>query len=162
MLDENEFLSPYGLRAVSKIYGEHPLVVDVRGYHWELDYAPGESTNNLFGGNSNWRGPIWMPLNYLVIESLQVFHRYFGDDFKVECPTGSGQMMTLGEVADELSRAAHANFCRVTKTDGAPCLAITKSCKPTRTGATICCSTNTFTATMARGAARVTRPAGPD
>lgn len=103
MLDEKEFLSPYGLRAVSKIY-ENPLVVDARGYHWTLDYAPGESTNDLFGGNSNWRGPIWMPLNYLVIESLQVFHRHFGDTFKVECPTGSGQMMTLGEVAGELSR----------------------------------------------------------
>jgi hypothetical protein len=103
MLDENEFLSPYGLRGVSKIY-EHPLVVDARGYHWELDYAPGESSNNLFGGNSNWRGPIWMPLNYLVIESLQLYHRFFGDEFKVECPTGSGQMLTLGEVAGELSR----------------------------------------------------------
>ena len=91
MLDEKEFLSPYGLRAVSKIYGENPLVVDARGYHWTLDYAPGESTDNLFGGNSNWRGPIWMPLNYLVIESLQVFHRHFGDTFKVECPTGSGK-----------------------------------------------------------------------
>lgn len=103
MLDEKEFLSPYGLRAVSKIY-ENPLVVDARGYHWTLDYAPGESTNDLFGGNSNWRGPIWMPLNYLVIESLQVFDRHFGESFKIECPTGSGQMMTLGEVADELSR----------------------------------------------------------
>jgi len=104
MLDENEFLSPYGLRAVSKIYGEHPMVVDARGYHFELDYAPGESSNNLFGGNSNWRGPIWMPLNYLVIESLQIFDRYFGDDFKVECPTGSGRMMTLAEVAAELEQ----------------------------------------------------------
>lgn len=103
MLDENEFLSPYGLRGVSKIYGEHPFVQDRRGYHLQLNYAPGESTDNLFGGNSNWRGPIWLPLNYLVIESLQLFHRYFEDEFKVECPTGSGQMMTLGEVADELS-----------------------------------------------------------
>jgi hypothetical protein len=102
-LDENEFLSPYGLRGVSKIY-EKPLVVDAQGYHFELDYAPGESTNNLFGGNSNWRGPIWMPLNYLVIESLQMYHRYFGDEFKVECPTGSGNMLTLAQVANELSR----------------------------------------------------------
>ena len=107
MLDENEFLSPYGLRAVSKIY-EHPLIVDVQGYHWELDYAPGESTNNLFGGNSNWRGPIWMPLNYLMIESLELYNRYFGDTFKVECPTGSGHMLTLVEVSKELShRLAH-------------------------------------------------------
>jgi hypothetical protein len=111
MLDENEFLSPYGLRGVSKIY-EHPLVVDARGYHMELDYAPGESTNNLFGGNSNWRGPIWMPLNYLVIESLEIYQRYFGDEFKVECPTGSGQMMTLGEIAAELSRRLTRIFLR--------------------------------------------------
>jgi hypothetical protein len=104
MLDENEFLSPYGLRGVSKIYEAHPLVVDVQGYHLDLNYAPGESTDYLFGGNSNWRGPIWLPLNYLVIESLEVFHRYFGDEFQVECPTGSGQMMTLGEVAGDLTR----------------------------------------------------------
>jgi hypothetical protein len=104
VLDENEFLSPYGLRGVSKIYEAHPLVVDVQGYHLVLNYAPGESTDYLFGGNSNWRGPIWLPLNYLVIESLEVFYIYFGDQFKVECPTGSGQMMTLGEVAGDLSR----------------------------------------------------------
>lgn len=102
MLDEKEFLSPYGLRGVSKIY-EQPLVVNMDDRHWQLDYAPGESTNDLFGGNSNWRGPIWMPLNYLVIESLQMYHRYFGDAFKVECPTGSGNLRPLGEVADELS-----------------------------------------------------------
>lgn len=111
MLDENEFLSPYGLRGVSKIYAQ-PLVVDMRGYHWKLDYAPGESTNNLFGGNSNWRGPLWMPLNYLVIESLEVYHRHFGDTFKVECPTGSGHMLTLGEVADELSQRLARIFTR--------------------------------------------------
>lgn len=111
MLDENEFLSPYGLRAVSKIYAQ-PLVVDVQGYHWELDYAPGESTTNLFGGNSNWRGPIWMPLNYLIIESLEVYQRHFGDTFKVACPTGSGKRMTLGEVADELSQRLARIFTR--------------------------------------------------
>lgn len=104
MLDENEFLSPYGLRAVSKEYGAKPLVVDVRGYHWVLNYAPGESTDNLFGGNSNWRGPVWMPLNYLVIESLSMYARHFGDSFKVECPTGSGKWMNLNEVAQELAR----------------------------------------------------------
>jgi hypothetical protein len=112
MLDEKEFLSPYGVRAVSKRYGEQPLRVNVRGYDWVLNYAPGESTDNLFGGNSNWRGPIWMPVNYLVIESLLVFHRYFGDELKVECPTGSGVMMTLGEVAEELSRRLTRIFLR--------------------------------------------------
>jgi hypothetical protein len=112
MLDESEFLSPYGLRAVSKVYGENPFVLDARGYHFVLDYAPGESTDNLFGGNSNWRGPIWLPLNYLVIESLQLFHRYFGDEFKVECPTGSGIEMDLGEVAGELARRLTRIFVR--------------------------------------------------
>lgn len=112
MLDENEFLSPYGLRSVSKIYDRHPFMADVLGYHLQLNYAPGESTDNLFGGNSNWRGPIWFSLNYLVIESLLLFHRYFQDDFKVECPTGSGQMMTLGEVANELLRRLVRIFVR--------------------------------------------------
>lgn len=111
MLDENEFLSPYGLRGVSKIYAQ-PLVVDAQGYHWELDYAPGESSNDLFGGNSNWRGPIWMPLNYLVIESLEVYQRHFGETFKVECPTGSGEWMTLGQVAQELSQRLARIFTR--------------------------------------------------
>ncbi len=104
VLDENEFLSPYGLRSISKIYGANPFIVDVRGYHLVLNYAPGESTDYLFGGNSNWRGPIWLPLNYLVIESLGVYDQYFGAEFQVECPTGSGHMLTLGEVAAELSR----------------------------------------------------------
>jgi hypothetical protein len=112
MLDESEFLSPYGIRAVSKRYADHPLEVDVRGYHWVLNYAPGESTDTLFGGNSNWRGPIWMPLNYLVIESLLVFNRFFGDELKVECPTGSGVMMTLGQVARELAARLCGIFTR--------------------------------------------------
>jgi Glycosyl hydrolase family 63 C-terminal domain len=104
MLDENEFLSPYGIRAVSRIHREHPYVLSANGNEYRVDYEPGESSTGLFGGNSNWRGPIWFPVNFLLIESLQKFHHYLGDDFKVECPTGSGQMMTLWEVAAELSR----------------------------------------------------------
>ena len=104
MLDEREFLSPYGLRAVSRIHGEQPYVFHANGMEYRVDYEPGESSSGVFGGNSNWRGPIWFPLNFLLIESLQKFHHYLGDDFKVECPTGSGQMMTLWEVAAELSR----------------------------------------------------------
>jgi hypothetical protein len=104
MLDENEFLSPYGIRAVSRIHREHPYVLRANGTEYRVDYEPGESSTGLFGGNSNWRGPIWFPVNFLLIESLQKFHHYLGDDFKVECPTGSGRMMTLWEVAGELSR----------------------------------------------------------
>ncbi|MGH7884197.1 MAG: MGH1-like glycoside hydrolase domain-containing protein, partial [Thermodesulfobacteriota bacterium] len=103
MLDENEFLSPYGIRAVSKFHKDNPYIFYVDGHEYRVDYEPAESSTGLFGGNSNWRGPIWFPVNYLIIESLQKFHYYLGDDFKVECPTGSGNMMNLWEVAAELS-----------------------------------------------------------
>jgi hypothetical protein len=104
MLDETEFLSPYGIRALSKIHNEHPYIFDVNGAQFQVNYEPAESSSGLFGGNSNWRGPVWFPVNFLLIESLQKFHHYFGDEFKLECPTGSGQMMTLWEVASELSQ----------------------------------------------------------
>lgn len=104
MLDENEFLSPYGIRSVSKFYADHPYIFGVDGEEYRVDYEPAESSNAMFGGNSNWRGPIWFPINYLIIESLQKFHYYLGDDFKVECPTGSGKEMNLWEVSIELSQ----------------------------------------------------------
>ena len=97
-------------RAVA-IHRDHPYVLDVDGVEHRVDYEPAESTSGLFGGNSNWRGPIWFPVNYLLIEALQKFHHYFGDDFKVECPTGSGVLMTLQEVATELSRGSPASSC---------------------------------------------------
>jgi hypothetical protein len=103
MLDPNEFLSEYGIRSVSKYHKEHPYVLTVRGETRVVNYEPAESQTGMFGGNSNWRGPIWFPINYLLIESLQQFHHYYGDDFKVECPTGSGQFMHLKDVANELS-----------------------------------------------------------
>jgi hypothetical protein len=103
MLDPNEFLSDYGVRSVSKFHQEHPYVLEVHGEQKVVNYEPAESQTNLFGGNSNWRGPIWFPINYLLIESLQKFHHYYGDEFKVECPTGSGRFVTLDEVANELS-----------------------------------------------------------
>jgi hypothetical protein len=107
MLDENEFLSPYGVRSVSRIHAEKPYVVRLDefggGREYRVDYDPGESRTGMFGGNSNWRGPVWFPVNYLLIEALQRFHYYLGDDFKVECPTGSGRMMSLWGVAAELS-----------------------------------------------------------
>ena len=112
MLDEKEFLSPYGIRSLSKYHEEHPYELDINGVKYTVDYNPGESKTGLFGGNSNWRGPIWMPVNYLIIESLQKFHYYFGDDLKVECPVGSGRMMTLWEVSEELSRRLERIFRR--------------------------------------------------
>jgi hypothetical protein len=104
MLDETEFLSDYGVRALSRVHLERPYVFRVDGMDLSVRYAPAESESGLFGGNSNWRGPIWFPVNYLLIESLQKFHHYYGDDFRIECPTGSGRYMTINDVADELGR----------------------------------------------------------
>jgi hypothetical protein len=112
MLDEREFLSPFGIRAVSAIHRHQPYRLIVDGTEYRVDYEPAESSTGLFGGNSNWRGPIWFPLNYLLIEALQKFHHYHGNGFVVECPTGSGRMMTLGEVAAELSRRLSKIFLR--------------------------------------------------
>ncbi|CAA9239632.1 MAG: GH63 [uncultured Chthoniobacterales bacterium] len=103
MLDPEEFLSPYGVRSMSKYHEQHPFVLQGSGEQREVRYEPAESQSGVFGGNSNWRGPVWMPINYLLIESLQKFHRYYGDDFKVECPTGSGNFQTLECIANELS-----------------------------------------------------------
>jgi hypothetical protein len=112
MLDPHEFLSAHGLRALSRDHADHPLHIDVDGVMATLDYEPGESTSGLFGGNSNWRGPIWFPVNYLLIEVLRVYHRYLGDSFRVECPTGSGNAIDLGAVADELASRLIGIFCR--------------------------------------------------
>jgi hypothetical protein len=112
MLDENEFLSEYGIRSVSKYHLEHPYSVTINGQTFTIKYTPAESDSGVFGGNSNWRGPIWMPINYLLIESLQRFHQYYGDDFKVECPTNSGNFMNLSEVAEELYRRVSNIFLR--------------------------------------------------
>ncbi len=103
MLDESEFLSLYGVRSLSRVHRDHPFVLRVDGHEYRVDYEPGESTSGLFGGNSNWRGPVWVPINFLIIEALQHFHHYYGDTFTVECPTGSGHLMTLDEIARELS-----------------------------------------------------------
>ncbi len=112
MLDESEFFSPFGIRAVSKYHQEHPYCLKLNGHDYFVHYEPAESTSGLFGGNSNWRGPIWFPVNYLIIEALWRFHSYLGDSFKVECPTGSGNEMTLEEVAIALSQRLVALFQR--------------------------------------------------
>jgi len=112
MLDEAEFLSPFGVRALSRFHQANPYVLVLNGMEHRVDYEPGESNTGLFGGNSNWRGPVWFPVNFLLIESLQKFHHYLGESFTVEFPTGSGKMMNLWEVAGELSRRLNRIFLR--------------------------------------------------
>jgi hypothetical protein len=112
MLDESEFLSDYGIRALSRYHLEHPYQFNCDDHTLSVQYEPAESTSGFFGGNSNWRGPIWMPVNFLIIESLQKFNYYYGDDFKVECPTGSGIFLTINEVANELGRRLKRLFLR--------------------------------------------------
>jgi hypothetical protein len=103
MLDENEFLSPYGIRSLSRVHKDHPYVFRMDGNEYQVGYEPGEAVTPLFGGNSNWRGPVWLPLNYLLIEALERYCHFYGDSFKVECPTGSGKMLTLDEAALEIA-----------------------------------------------------------
>ena len=112
MLDENEFLSPYGIRALSRYHADHPYVVNVEGQEYRVNYLPAESDTGMFGGNSNWRGPVWMPVNVLLIRALMSFYLYYGDNFKIECPTGSGKLMNLFEVAHEISNRLTRIFLR--------------------------------------------------
>jgi hypothetical protein len=112
MLDENEFLSPYGIRSVSKFHAQNPYVLEVGGQEYRVDYLPAESNTGMFGGNSNWRGPIWMPVNALIIRALLQFYLYYGDNFKIECPTGSGNMMNLFEVSKEIGDRLTRIFLR--------------------------------------------------
>jgi len=112
MFDENEFLSDYGIRSLSRYHQKSPFELHLNGDRFSVEFTPGESTVGLFGGNSNWRGPVWMPLNYLIIESLQRFHYYYTDDFKVEFPTNSGCFLTLNEIAEALAKRLSGLFPR--------------------------------------------------
>jgi hypothetical protein len=112
MLDENEFLSPYGVRSLSKVHEQHPYIFRAGGQEYRADYLPTESNTGMFGGNSNWRGPVWMPVNALIIRALLNFHLYYGDNFKIECPTGSGKLMNLFEVSKEISNRLTRIFLR--------------------------------------------------
>ncbi|PWT86022.1 MAG: glucosidase, partial [Acidobacteria bacterium] len=112
MLDENEFLGPYGIRSLSKYHHDHPFVFYLGNHEYKVQYLPAESNTGMFGGNSNWRGPIWMPVNGLIVRGLLQMYPFYGDDFKVECPTGSGRYMTLFEVAKEISGRLSKIFLR--------------------------------------------------
>src|SRR5262249_8602925 len=112
MLDEGEFLSPFGIRSLSRYHADHPYILHVDGQEYHVSYLPTESDSGMFGGNSNWRGPIWAPVNALIIRALLQYYAYYGDDFKVECPTGSGRLMTLYEVAEEISRRFASIFLK--------------------------------------------------
>jgi hypothetical protein len=115
MLDEAEFFGPCGIRALSRYHAEHPYIFHTGGQEYRVDYLPGESDSGMFGGNSNWRGPVWMPVNALIIRALLQYYSYYGDDFKIECPTGSGRQMTLYQVAEELTRRLAGIFLKDTK-----------------------------------------------
>jgi hypothetical protein len=112
LMNESEFLSPYGIRSVSKHHERSPYLFHAEGQEHRVDYTPGESTSALFGGNSNWRGPIWFPLNFLLIEALERYHHFYGDDLAVECPPGSGEWITLAEAADEIRSRLARLFLR--------------------------------------------------
>jgi hypothetical protein len=112
MLDENLFLSPYGIRSLSRYYADHPYTIEIDGRRLTINYEPAESTTGDFGGNSNWRGPIWFPINLLIIRALLNLYRYFGDGLKIECPTGSGKQLTLYEVSKEIAARLLKIFLR--------------------------------------------------
>lgn len=120
VLDEKEFLSPYGIRSLSRVHRDHPYIFQVDHEVYRVNYDPGESNSLFFGGNSNWRGPVWFPINYLIIEALERYHYYYGSSFVIECPTGSGKFMNLGEVAQELADRLSSLFLR-DPTGGRPC-----------------------------------------
>jgi hypothetical protein len=112
LLDENEFLSPHGIRSLSRYHQSHPFVFNISGQDYDVSYLPAESNTGMFGGNSNWRGPVWMPVNALIVRGLLNLYSFYGDDFTVECPTGSGNRMTLFDVAQEISRRLASIFLR--------------------------------------------------
>jgi hypothetical protein len=112
LLDENEFLAPYGIRSLSRYHLDHPFVFHVAGQEYTVQYLPAESNTGMFGGNSNWRGPVWMPINALILRALINLYQFYGDGFKVQCPTGSGHYMTLFQVAQEIARRLAGTFLR--------------------------------------------------
>ena len=122
LLDESEFLSPFGVRSLSKRHAAEPYELSIHGRRHRVAYVPGESDSPMFGGNSNWRGPIWLPINYLLIEALERYHAFFGDEFRVECPAGSGHRLSLREVSLELNNRLTRLFLQPSSSGSRPCL----------------------------------------
>jgi hypothetical protein len=160
MLDESEFLSPFGIRSLSRRHRERPYTLRLDGGEHRVAYESAESRTGLFGGNSNWRGPIWFPTNFLIIEALQKFHFFLGDRFRVECPTGSGQRMDLWQVSIELERRLTRLFLRDDKACGRRSERI-PGFTTIRTGVICYCFSNISTATMGLDWGQVTRRVGP-
>jgi hypothetical protein len=159
MLDEQEFFGPHGIRALSRYHLEHPYVFHHRGQEFRVSYLPGDSDSGMFGDNSNWRGPVWMPVNLMLYSSLLRLAAYYGDAFTVECPTGSGRQMPLFAVAHELAERLIGRSC-ATAPDGGQSMAAPRSSRPIRTGVTTSCSTSTSMATTGPASAPATRPDG--
>ena len=161
MLDEKEFLSPFGIRAISRIHQDHPYIYRVGDQEHRVSYLPGESDNGMFGGNSNWRGPIWMPVNMLILRALLQYYLYYGNSFTIECPTGSGKQMNLYEVAEEIGRRLSSIFLKDEKGKRPVHGDVTKIPGRSPSGKIIPCSMSTSMGTPARGSARATRRDGP-
>jgi hypothetical protein len=161
MLDENEFLSPYGIRSLSKFHEQHPYTMNVQGQEFRVDYLPAESNTGMFGGNSNWRGPVWMPVNIMIIRALQNYYLYYGDNFKIECPTGSGKMMNLFEVSKEIADRLSRIFLR-DEQGNVPSTVARRSSRAIHIGAIRSCSTSISMAIMVPGLVQVIRRAGRD
>ena len=160
MLDEKEFLSPYGIRSLSRYHVEHPYVLSAGDQQYRVGYLPAESDTGMFGGNSNWRVPIWMPVNALLMRALMHYYAYYGDNFKIECPTGSGKLINLFEVAREIANRLTRIFLR-DEAGRRPVFGGAEKFSAIPNGAIICCSTNISTAITAPVSAPVTRPGGP-
>jgi len=160
LFDENEFLSPFGIRSLSKYHAEHPYQFHVNGSEYCIGYEPGESNSGLFGGNSNWRGPVWFPLNYLIIEALERYHYFYGDRLRVEFPTGSNRLMNLKQTANEINNRLARLFLPTHKAPGRPTRRSAVSRK-ILTGASTSCFTNSLTPKPVPVLERATRQAGP-
>ena len=160
MLDESEFLSPYGIRSLSRAHLDAPFSFNVDGRELQVRYTPAESDTYMFGGNSNWRGPVWFPLNFLLIEALEIYGDFYGDQLTVEHPTGSGRRMPLTAVARDLARRLTKLFVPDPTTDSVRVMASTAATPTTPVLATSSCSTSTSTGTTGAGAAPATRQGG--
>ena len=160
MLDEEEFLGPHGIRSVSRWHKDHPYTFTVHGEEYSVGYLPAESDTGMFGGNSNWRGPVWMPINLILLRALVNIYAYEGDGFTVECPTGSGQQMNLFEVAQEIGLRL-ARIFRGARMASARSTAGSHCCKTILTGVTFYCSTSISTVTTGQASAPATKQDGP-